>query len=490
MKKQWIILGIIMLMYLPVSIDATVLHVAIPTLSQELLATNNQLLWIIDIYSLIMVGFLLPMGALGDRIGYKRLAIYGSLLFGLASLGAALSTNTLFLIVSRGISGIGAAMILPATLSGVRQTFTNERQRNVALGIWVTVGTAGAMIGPLIGGLLLEYFYWGSVFLINLPVSLLVILLTYFLVPTQAIQDKQPLYFMQALELTVSLLMIIYTIKNLIQPETSWLLSMVLGAIGVTLLYRFIHKQLTIPVPMIDMRLLMNKPVLLGFFMAFFSMMAIVGFELVMSQELQFVLGKSPLEAAVFMVPLMVASGACGPIAGLLSDRFSQRFVACLGTLMSAAGFWELSLVDIETQPYLAAIAMGVLGFGAAAVFFSATSTIMSAAPVEKATAAGAMEGLAYELGAGLGVAIFGLLLASLYASFIVLPSDFDPVMSKKAMASIGQAIQIAPELDSTMSGQLIDAAKTAYSSGLNIVLKIASIIFLGLTLPIWLSKT
>jgi len=162
MQKKWGILGIVMLIYIPVAIDATVLHVAIPTLSRELAATSNQLLWIIDIYSLVMAGLLLPMGALGDRIGYKKLAMYGTAIFGLASLAAALSANAMSLIVARSALAVGASMILPATLLAVRITFLDAGERSIALGVWTAIGSGGAAAGPLLGGWILEHFYWGE----------------------------------------------------------------------------------------------------------------------------------------------------------------------------------------------------------------------------------------------------------------------------------------------------------------------------------------
>ena len=167
MYRNWVILAIIVLIYLPVSIDATVLHVAIPTLSAALSLSSNEMLWVIDIYSLIMAGLILPMGALGDRIGFKRLMLIGAGIFGVASLMAAFASSAYMLIAARAFLGVGAAMILPATLAGVRNTFLDEKQRNYALGIWGTVGGGGAAFGPLLGGFILEHFSWGTVFLIN-----------------------------------------------------------------------------------------------------------------------------------------------------------------------------------------------------------------------------------------------------------------------------------------------------------------------------------
>lgn len=191
MKSKWVVLSLIILMYLPVSIDATVLHVAVPTLASELSTTPNQLLWIIDIYSLIMAGLLLPMGALGDRLGYKILAIVGLIIFGLASSFAALASSAILLIIARGLLAIGAAMILPATLSAIRKTFENEKERALALGIWTTVGVSGAAIGPLVGGYLLEHFHWGSVFLINIPIVIIVLIGVILVIPKQAKNKNQ-----------------------------------------------------------------------------------------------------------------------------------------------------------------------------------------------------------------------------------------------------------------------------------------------------------
>lgn len=489
MTKKWLILGIIILMYLPVSIDATVLHVATPRLSVSLGASNNELLWIMDIYSLVMAGFLLPMGALGDRIGFKRLALLGSVLFGLASLGAAISSSPSMLILARGVLGIGAAMILPATLSGLRLTFTDEKQRNLALGIWVAVGTGGATIGPLVGGFLLEHFYWGSVFLINLPILALVIFLTVYLLPQQPMNMKQPLYFGQALSLTASLLLLIFVLKNILRANTPLLLTSIMGVLGLVLLVWFIRKQLNQETPMIDIGLLKNKSILLGVGMALSSIIAMIGFELLMAQELQFVIGKSPLQAALFMLPLMVTSALCGPIAAKLASLFSLRYIAITGMAISAISFWGLSATHFASQPIQAWLCMCLLGLGASATFFTATSTIMSSAPPERATAAGAIEGISYELGAGLGVAIFGLMLASLYTTYIDLPNNLPLHMAPQASASISEAMQLIPLLDENTGAQLTRAAQHAFSTAHSVVLIISGAIFALLTIPVWLQK-
>lgn len=213
MFRQWLALVIIVLVYIPVAIDATVLHVAAPTLSMTLGASGNELLWIIDIYSLVMAGMVLPMGALGDRIGFKRLLIIGSTLFGLSSLAAAFAPSAGWLIAARASLAIGAAMIIPATLAGIRTLFVNARDRNIALGVWAAVGSGGAAFGPLIGGMLLEHFYWGSVFLINVPIVVIVVSLAARLVPRQQGRPEQPLNIAHAVMLIVAILLLVYARK-------------------------------------------------------------------------------------------------------------------------------------------------------------------------------------------------------------------------------------------------------------------------------------
>ncbi|MDU5687583.1 MAG: MFS transporter, partial [Kluyvera cryocrescens] len=232
MSRQWLTLMAILMVYIPVAIDATVLHVAAPTLSVALGTSGNELLWIIDIYSLVMAGMVLPMGALGDKIGFKRLLLLGSGIFGIASLAAAFSPTALALIVSRSLLAIGAAMIVPATLAGIRSTFAEAKHRNMALGLWAAVGSGGAAFGPLVGGLLLEHFYWGSVFLINVPIVLAVMLCSARLVPRQPARREQPLNLTQALMLIAAILMLVYSAKSALKGQLAVWITVSVALVG------------------------------------------------------------------------------------------------------------------------------------------------------------------------------------------------------------------------------------------------------------------
>lgn len=429
MFRQWLTLVIIVLVYIPVAIDATVLHVAAPTLSMTLGASGNELLWIIDIYSLVMAGMVLPMGALGDRIGFKRLLMLGGTLFGLASLAAAFSHTASWLIATRVLLAIGAAMIVPATLAGIRATFCEEKHRNMALGVWAAVGSGGAAFGPLIGGILLEHFYWGSVFLINVPIVLVVMGLTARYVPRQAGRRDQPLNLGHAVMLIIAILLLVYSAKTALKGHLSlWVISFTLLT-GALLLGLFIRTQLATSRPMIDMRLFTHRIILSGVVMAMTAMITLVGFELLMAQELQFVHGLSPYEAGVFMLPVMVASA-----------------------------------------------------------LLASTSAIMAAAPAEKAAAAGAIETMAYELGAGLGIAIFGLLLSRSFSASIRLPAGLEAQEIARASSSMGEAVQLANSLPPTQGQAILDAARHAFIWSHSVALSSAGSMLLLLAVGMWFS--
>lgn len=484
MTRKWLILAIIALIYLPVVIDATVLHVAAPTLIDSLSLTNNELLWIIDIYSLVMAGLILPMGALGDRIGFKRLMMIGGGLFGLASLMAAFSSTAWMLIASRALLAVGAAMILPATLSAVRNTFLDEKQRNIALGIWTTVGGGGAAFGPLFGGFLLEHFHWGAVFLINIPIVVVVLIMAYWVIPKQAGQPKQNLNLVQALVLVFAILCIIYAVKTAMHAFT--MSVVVIFVVGLSLLIAFIRKQLTATSPMIDMQLFKHPVIATGMVMAVVSMMALVGFELLISQELQFVYELSPLAAGMFILPFMLAFSLGGPIASILVNRFGLRLIASLGMLMSAISLWGLANTDFMQAKLQAWAWMVALGLSVEIALLASTSAIMSSVPPTKASAAGAIEGMAYELGAGFGIAFFGLLLSWFYAQAIVIPNEVPESLIAQVSTSIGEAVQAVKQVSPSIADQVISAAQLAFSQSHRAVLEVAATFFLVLTVFIW----
>ncbi|WP_437888561.1 SmvA family efflux MFS transporter [Phytobacter sp. V91] len=488
MFRQWLTLVIIVLVYIPVAIDATVLHVASPTLSAELATSSNELLWIIDIYSLVMAGMVLPMGALGDRIGFKRLLLTGSGIFGLASLLAAFSGSAGQLIAARALLATGAAMIVPATLAGIRTTFTHAAQRNMALGVWAAVGSGGAAFGPLIGGWLLAHFHWGAVFLINAPIVLLVMMLTARFVPPQQGRRQQPLNLAQAFMLIAAILLLVWSAKTAIKGSVATWGVAAAFSVGGILLMAFVRQQLAASVPMIDLRLFAQRIILSGVVMAVTAMIALVGFELLMAQELQFVHGFTPFAAGIFMLPVMLASGFSGPIAAILVSRLGLRQVAAGGMALSAVSFLGLSVTNFATQQTQAWILMALLGFSAASALLASTAAIMAAAPKEKAASAGAIETMGYELGAGLGIALFGLILTRSFSTSITLPGGLSSEQAAQASSSIGEAFQLAQRLSLPTSGEVISAAKSAFITSHSVALATAGALLLLLAFGVWFS--
>lgn len=486
MFRKWYTLAILVLIYIPVAIDATVLHVAVPSLSMALAASGNELLWIIDMYPLVMAGMVLPMGALGDRIGYKRLTLIGSSLFGIASLAAAFSSNASELIAARALLAVGAAMIVPATLAGIRNTFTDERDRGIALGIWVAVGSGGAAFGPLVGGILLEHYYWGAVFLINLPIIALVLLFTALMIPRQPVQRAQTLNLTQALMLIGAILLLVLAAKTSLKAGSEMARVVMAFVGGALLLTMFIRSQLWARSPMIDLTLFTHRIILTGVVMALTAMITLVGFELLMAQELQFVHGFSPLEAGLFMLPLMLACSFSGPAAGALVGRFGLRNVATLGMALSALSFYGLSITDVANQRIQAGGWMILLGLSAATALLASTAAIMSAAPKEKATAAGAIETMAYELGAGMGIAIFGMILSHSFSRSIELPGELPASLMSQASASINEALRVAQQVSPGLGEQVVKAANIAFEQSHNTVLMVASGMLILLTVGVW----
>jgi len=477
MQTKWNILVVVIFMYLPVSIDATILYVAAPLLSIQLQATHNQLLWIMDIYPLIMAALLLPMGALGDRIGYKKLAVYGSALFGLASLAAAFAASPAWLIAARALLAVGASMILPATLAAVRRNFPEERDRNLALGVWTAIGTGGALAGPLVGGALLTSFYWGSVFLINVPVVLIVLVLISRMMPDEKSHSHSPINLNQALLLMSAILLLIYSAKTLLHAGNTSILPVYFFLVGIVLLAGFVTLQIFSASPLLDRGLIAQRNIIAGVILAMISMITLVGFELVISQELQFVHNFTPVKAGMYMLPLMLASCVAGPLAAPLITRFGIRPVAITGLAASALSLYALSGTDFVSQRGTAWTWMILLGAGDTLALMASSSAIMTAAPASKAGSAGSIEGMSYELGTGFGITLFGTVLAAVYSSNVRLPAGLPDEVSSSAAASFSEAVEASRLLDLTSREQLLSAASAAFMRSHSVTLEAASLL-------------
>ena len=474
---RWRVLIAVMVAWLPIATDMTILHIAVPSLTLSLQATGTEILWIIDIYPLIIASLLVPMGTQGDRIGPRKLLLVGLLIFMAASLAAAFSPNAKSLIVARGLLAVGGAMIIPSVLAIIRITFDDWKERAMALGIWGTVSTVAAAMGPLAGGLLLEHFWWGSVFLINVPIILIILPLAASLLPKPQIRIKGTWPIGQALTLAAGLMATVYAIKAVFKQGSSVLLCGGVLACGIFLLALFIRKQLTARAPMLDLNLFRMPAIRVGLVTALIVSGALAGVELTIAQELQFVLGRTPLQAGIFMLPIMAASAVGGPLAGKLVVWGGLRSVCTLSLLAAGGSLAGLGFASFHDAGWLVFSCMVVLGLSLSIGLTASSIAIMGSVPPEKGGAAGSIEALGYDLGAGLGITGFGVLLSVNYSAALRLPEYIRQSLPHSVVDSISDTM-VAAELAGGERGKAIaEAGQMAFSTAHSTVLLSAALL-------------
>ncbi|MEA2486076.1 MAG: transporter, family, multidrug resistance protein [Actinomycetota bacterium] len=476
-RKEWIGLGVLALPCLLVTMDLDVLYLAIPSLSKDLLPSSSQLLWITDIYGFLIAGSLITMGALGDRIGRRRLLLIGASAFGAASVFAALSTSAAMLIAARALLGIAGATLAPSTLSLIRNMFLDSSQRTLAVGVWASSFSAGGAIGPLVGGLLLEHFWWGAAFLAGVPIMVLLLVLGPLLLP----EFKDPSAGMPDLSSAalslVSVLAVIYGLKqiaegNINAGSTLAIVGGVMCGIG------FIHRQGQLADPLIDPSLFRIPAFGASLATNLVSLFAGYGAFLFVAQYLQLVLGLSPLRAGLWTVPSSGALIAGSMLAPGLVRRVRPGFVMAGGLALSAAGLAILALVNTASDLATLVLASVILFGGIAPAFTLATDLIVGTAPPERAGAASAISETSTELGGALGIAILGSIGAAVYRGAIAtaIPKTIPASVSGAARGTLGGALSLAERLPHGLGTELISAARTSFIQGLQVTAIVAAI--------------
>jgi DHA2 family multidrug resistance protein-like MFS transporter len=464
-RKEWIGLAVIALPCMLYSMDLTVLNLAVPALSADLKPSSAELLWIVDIYGFLVAGSLITMGTLGDRIGRRKLLLIGAAVFGTASALAAFSTSAVMLIATRALLGVAAATLAPSTLSLIRNMFHDPAQRTVAISVWIMSYSAGAAIGPPIGGALLEHFWWGSVFLINVPVMMLLLALGPVLLPEFRDPGAGRLDLLSAGQSLAAVLAVIYGLKRIAEGGLDGYAVVAMLA-GVAVGIGFVQRQRRLADPLIDLKLL-RVPVfsaalavnVLGFLTAFATFLFI-------AQYLQSVLGLSPLQAALWGVPPALAFIAGSMVTPAIVRRFHPAHVIAGGMTVAAAGFVVLALIDDVGTP-LAMLVAGSVVFsaGLTPVVTLTTDIVLSAAPPERAGAASALSETSSEFGGALGIAVMGSLVTAIYRDEIVrtLPAEVPAAVVEAARDTIGGAVSVAGQLPGMLGGELLGAAREAF---------------------------
>jgi len=459
--------------------DLTVLNLALPRLSEDLRPSSAELLWIVDIYGFFVAGMLVTMGNLGDRIGRRRLLLVGAAAFGAASVLAAFSRNAGMLITARAVLGVAGATLAPSTLSLIRNMFLDPRQRRTAIGIWLSSYSVGGAAGPLLGGVMLQHLWWGSVFLLAVPVMALLLILGPALLPEYRDPQARPLDLGSAVLSLLSVLLAIYGLKLMAQDGFGWLqgLSVV---VGLTLGGLFVWRQRRLDDPLIDLRLFRAPAFSASLATYLLGTLVSFGSFVMIGQYLQLVLGLTPLRAGFWTLPWSGGFIAGSMVLPALARRVRPAFLLAGGLVLGGTGF---AMVATVPATGLAGLAVGtlVMSLGMAPVFTLGTDLIVGAAPPEGAGAAAALSETSSELGGALGIAVLGSVGTAIYRSHMV-SAALDGVpdhVRNAARDTLGGAMAVAARLPGDLGLRLGAAAREAFSSALQVTVGICAAICL-----------
>jgi DHA2 family multidrug resistance protein-like MFS transporter len=480
-RREWIGLAIIALPCMLYSMDLTVLNLAVPQLSADLAPSASQLLWIVDIYGFMIAGSLITMGTLGDRIGRRRLLLIGAVAFGLASVLAAFSTSAEMLIAARAMLGVAGATLAPSTLSLIRNMFLDPRQRTVAISVWITSFSVGGALGPLVGGILLQYFWWGSVFLVAVPVMVLLLVLGPVLLPEYRDPEAGRLDLLSAALALVAVLAVIFGLKQTAEngfgslPAISILAGLVLGLV-------FLRRQRKLADPLIDLALFRSPAfstslgVNISVFFVFF------GSFLFMAQYLQLVIGLPPLQAGLWSLPSTIGFIAVTMSTPAILRSVRPAYVMGASLVAAAVGFGVMTQIGGGNGLAVLVTASIIFSMGLAPVITLATDMIVGAAPPERAGSAAALSKTGSEFGGALGIAVLGSVGTAIYRSRMAadLPGGVKPELAETAADTLGGAVGVAEGMAGHLAGPLIEAARDAFVQGLQTTAAISVVVALA----------
>jgi DHA2 family multidrug resistance protein-like MFS transporter len=485
--RRWTALALLMLPVLLISVDNTVLSFALPQISRDLRPSSVSLLWIVDIYPLVLAGLLVAMGTLGDRIGRRRLLLIGATGFAAVSAAGAFAPTAELLILARGVMGLFGAMLMPSTLSLLRSVFTDPRQRTLAIAIWAGGFAAGSSLGPIVGGLLLQHFHWGAVFLIAVPILIPLLVFGPFLIPES--KDPHP-GRVDLASIALSLLALtpfVYGIKTLAHDGIT-IVGVVTLLAGAAFAVLFVRRQRRISNPLLDLALFTNAPFAGSILANFLSVFSLVGFIFFASQHIQLVLGLEPLQAGLLLLPGAILGIVAGLGAAMAVRRVAPYRVIITGILLSASAFALVIALRHDLSVLAIGAAFVLLSLGASIAETISGDTILSSVPPQKAGAASGISETGYELGAVLGTAVLGAILSASYRANVTVPAGLDADQNAAASETLGGAVDVAANLPTSTANALIESARAAFDSGVWITSSIAVTLMVTAAVVIWRS--
>jgi DHA2 family multidrug resistance protein-like MFS transporter len=480
-RREWVGLAVLGVPTFLVTMDFSVLYLGVPHLTADLAPSGVQQLWIVDIYGFLIAGFLVTMGTIGDRIGRRKLLLIGAAVFGIASVAAAFSTSPEMLIASRALLGVAGAAVMPSVLALVTGMFTDQKQRGRALAIYLTCFMGGLTLGPLVGGVLLEYFWWGSVFLVSVPGIVLLLVFGPALLPDQKAPRAGRLDPVSVVLSLAAILPFVYGLKELARHGWAWFPAVAL-VFGIAAAAVFVHRQRHLEHPLLDLRMFGNRTFSSALTLMFVTSVVGTGTLLLVTLYLQNVTGLTPLAAGLLLVVpnvLMIIGNLSTPP---LANHIRPAYLIAGGLVVAGVGYTIFTLADSTSGPGMIVIAMCVVMLGTGPLAAFCNHLAMGAVPPDKAGSGASIVQTTNEFGLGLGIATLATLGTAVYRSDVegalgAVPPD----VAEAARESIDRAVAAAGQLPVEQSGDLLAAARDAFASGVHVVGIVSAIFYAGL---------